>query len=179
MDTPEDDRIPPDLSDLGQMLHATRAHADEDTIERLRRRAHAGGPRRPRRSPRRSLAVSLATLGAMLTLSGVATAAMFGSIPLLGKSSAPPLKSSASVTRAQAGSGPSPASFATKQRTSAPRGAVPRPAGPTAGVPVSSELRRGQLFGNAGNIQYRIRRIFCRILRSLGGPRLAQRFGCG
>lgn len=80
------DDLPPDLAHLGERMRDERPVADDTTLERMMQRAGGPGLRTSRRVPRRAFAVSLATVLAMVSVTGVAAAALFGmNFGLLGK----------------------------------------------------------------------------------------------
>ncbi len=180
------DDLPPELSHVERMLRGARPVADDDAMARMR---PDGRPTRPApaRAPRRTLAISLATVVSMVALTGGAAAAMFGSVPLLHKSSksapaamsAKKLTSVSSASKAAAlapllgklpgGAGAKPSTTGVKKTLGGTQGALAlqSPGGAlTALIP------------NAGNFQYLLKRLVCRILRRLGLNGFANLIGC-
>ena len=74
----DDDDLPPDLSDLGGRMRRRRPVADDATLDRIMQRAQTPEGAAPRRAPRRAFAVSLGTTLAMVSVTGVAAASLFG-----------------------------------------------------------------------------------------------------
>jgi hypothetical protein len=181
------DGLPQDLTELGRRLRDERPVADDDALDRMMRRAHVPSRRSPRHA-RRAFAVSLATMFAMVSVTGVAAAALFGmSFGSIGKaftgSTTQVGKASNQVLRA-----PAPSTNANRPASSIGSalgglgslgGSRPpaRPAAPAAvAAGPSASLLPG--LGNAGNAQYGARRLVCRILRALGLRFVARLLGC-
>jgi hypothetical protein len=182
------DDIPPDLSNIERMLRDARPVPGDDTLDRMRPRTQ---PARTTsgRAPRRTFAVSLATVLAMTALTGGAAAAMFGNVPLLSKSS----KSAPALMSAKRAASPASSSkvAATALGTFAlPTAAgkitvAPKTVGGTVGTKALTPGGGGVTaaafpFPNAGNFQYVFRQLICRLLRRLGGfgNALANAIGC-
>ena len=72
------DELPPDLADVGRWMRDERPVADDAAVDRMMQRTQAASRPTPRRTPRRAFAVSLATMLAMVSVTGVAAAALFG-----------------------------------------------------------------------------------------------------
>jgi hypothetical protein len=196
----EHDDLPPDLSDLGRRMRDERPVAEDDALDRMMQRAQTPSRETPRRAPKRALAVSLTTMLAMVSVTGVAAAALFGmSFPLLGhaltSSSQRVGTSSTQALRAPAATSAAPAATSSAPATtSASRiSAITSPAaglGSLAGIGAGiggatpgtaavlpARLIPGNLL-NAGFFQYGPGRLVCRILRALGLNRIARLLGC-
>lgn len=194
----EHDELPPDLSDLGRRMRDERPVADDPALDRMMQRAQAAGHRTPRRAPRRVFATSLATMLAMVSVTGVAAAALFGfsfgsigsaftnSTSQIGSASnqalrAPARPSTPARPASSVGTALGNLGGLTGRRPSGNRpgggGGATAPA-VTAGP--SASLLPGLLPGrpNAGNGQYGARRLVCRILRALGLRFVARLLGC-
>jgi hypothetical protein len=181
----EHDELPPDLSDLGRRMRRERPVAGDDGLDRMMQRARTPSPSAARRTPRRVFAVSLATMLAMISVTGVAAAAIFGmSLPLLGNSltnssqrvgtvSSQMLRSpvTSSSSRPPAAIGSASASSSSAGVTSSGAGGTSRALALPAGLTTSARP-------NAANVQYTVRQLVCRILRGLGLTRIARLLGC-
>jgi hypothetical protein len=184
----EHDELPPDLSELGRRMRRERPVADDDGLDRMMQRARTPPRSAPRRTPRRVFAVSLATMLAMVSVTGVAAAALFGmNLPLLGNSLTNSSQrvgaASSQVLRAPA------ASSSSSSRLPATIGSAVGAIGNVAGVGSSragGTSRAAALPAgftatarpNAANFQYNARQLVCRILRALGLNRIARLLGC-
>lgn len=184
------DDLPPDLSDLGRRMHDERPVAEDAALDRMMQRAHTA--RRP--ASRRALAASLGAMVAMVSVTGVAAASLFGmnfsqigkaltsSNQKVGTVSAQVLKAPA-PTRASSSSAATSAS--SSRRPSALgsaigsiAGLVPSGGGAASGAPSpSANLIPGNQ-ANAGLFQYGPGRLVCRILRALRLNFVARLLGC-
>jgi hypothetical protein len=187
------DDLPPDLADLGRRMREERPVAEDAALDRMMPRAQTSGAQTAGRTPRRAFAVSLAATFAMVSVTGVAAASLFGmNLSHVGKA----LTSSSSkvgTATSQALKAPAaPATSATSSRSTRPAkfgstagalasllGNGPTIGGSTSGAAsgVSANLIPGNLF-NAGFFQYGPGRFVCRILRFLGLNRIARLLGC-
>jgi hypothetical protein len=168
------DDLPPDLADLGRRMREERPVADDAALARMTRRTPTPSRQTPRRAPRRAFAVSLATMFAMVSVTGVAAAALFGAnFSLLGQSLS---NSSRNVGTAssQALRAPAPTSSA---RLPATIGSAAGALGSIPGGSPSTNQVGANLF-NAGQTQYGSNRLICRILRALGLRFIARLLGC-
>jgi hypothetical protein len=176
------DDLPPDLSDLGRRMRDERPVAEDDALDRMSQRAHTPSRQAPRRTRKRAFATSFATMVAMLSITGVAAAALFGgSFGFLGKAltnsnrtvgtaSSQALQSSR--LPATIGSAAGSLGNLTSTRTRRPSGGGSSSAAPNVG---------GALLGgspSASNHQYGGRRLICRILNALGLRFIARILGC-
>lgn len=193
------DDLPPDLADLARRMRDERPVAQEDTLARMTPRTEEARPA-PRRAPRRAFALSLATILAMVSVTGVAAAGLFGmsfshvgksltgSTQKIGKASSKALKPAASASTSR-----TPASTSSSKLPS-PLGSAAGILGGAAGIPhsggsatpgtaaavtalPSASLIPGNLL-NAGFFQYGPGRLVCRILRALHLNFLANLLGC-
>lgn len=186
----DQDDLPPDLSDLGRRMRDQRPVADDAALDRMMPRARTPDARTLRRAPRRTFAVSLATMLAMLSVTGVAAAALFGvGVPVLGHSltkstgqagtatshalRVPAAKSTSQSTSRRSPSGSSLGSFGTVLGTG-----LTSSVGANAGLAAGSSSALGSIFGNAGFFQYGPGRLVCRILRFFRLNRIANLLGC-
>jgi hypothetical protein len=189
MTTFDHDDLPPDLSDLGRRMRDERPVAEDDALDRMMQRANRPARQAPRRAPRRAFAASLATTIAMLSVTGVAAAALFGmSLGSIGSALTNSNKKIGTAT-SQALRAPAPSGSGLLSGISSPgrglggglgnlTGRAPSLGGsaPAIAAGPSASLLPG--FGNAGNFQYRARRLVCRILRALGLNFVARLLGC-
>jgi hypothetical protein len=186
------DDLPPELSHVERLLRNARPVADDDSLDRMRPHTKPT-PSTPGRTPRRTIAVSLATVFSMVALTGGAAAAMFGGVPLVHKSSktAPAAMSAKSLVSASSSKAAAPTAALGKL----PGAGSLKPATPSTTV-VKKTLGGTQgalalqspgsalatlipsLFPNAGNFQYLLKRLVCRILRRLGLNGFANLLGC-
>jgi hypothetical protein len=174
------DDLPPDLSELGRRMRDERPVAEDDALDRMMQRAHTPSRQAPRRARKRAFATSFATMVAMLSVTGVAAAALFGfsfgslgsaltnSNRTIGTASSQALQSS----RLPATIGSAAGSLGrlgnlTANRTRRPATTATRP---------GAALFPG--FPNAGQTQYGSRRLICRILNALGLRFIARILGC-
>lgn len=181
----EHDELPPDLSALGRRMRHARPVADEAGLDRMMRRARTPSRPAPRRAPRRVFAVSLATMLAMVSVTGVAAAAFFGmNLPLLGNSltNSSQRVGTASSQALRAPAAPTAPTSRSSPRLPATIGSAVGGIGSVAGVNTrgGGNAPRAAVLpaANAGNFQYNARRLVCRILRALGLGRIARLLGC-
>ncbi len=185
------DDLPPDLSDLGRRMRDERPVAENDALDRMVQRAHTPSRQAPRKARKRVFATSFATMVAMLSVTGVAAAGLFGmsfgflgnaltnSNRTVGSASSQALQAPApsrlgSTIGSAAGSLGNLTGNRTNRRTRRPsRGGSPvvAPGAPT------GALLPGNV-SNAGNNQYGGRRLICRILNALGLNFIARILGC-
>ena len=186
------DDLPADLSDLGRRMRDERPVAEDDALDRMLQRTQKPSDQTLRRAPRRAFAVSLGTMFAMVAVTGVAAAALFGmNFGSLGNA----LKNSTSqvgIASNQALQAPARPSSPTRPASGSALGGLGgltgrlpsggRPSGgggataPSVAAGPSASLLPG--LGNAGNAQYGARRLVCRILRALGLNFVARLLGC-
>jgi hypothetical protein len=184
------DDLPPELSQVERMLRNARPVADDDSLARMHPDTQPARST-PARTPRRTIAVSLATVVSMVALTGGAAAAMFGSVPLLHKSSktAPAAMSAKTLVSASSSRAATPAPALGKLGTAGTTkkssgAAVQKTLGGTQGALAlqSPGAALGalipSLFPNAGNFQYLLKQLVCRILRRLGLNGFANLLGC-
>lgn len=197
------DDLPPDLADLGRRMRNERPAAENDALDRMKQRAHASSRQSPRRAPRRTFAVSLATMLAMVSVTGVAAAGLFGlsfgsigkafmnSNQQIGTASNQALRAPATSTNsrlpATSGSplgsiGSLTANRPNRNRPNANRPSALRPTRGGATAPAIVAPPSASLFPavnpNAGAFQYGPGRLVCRILNALGLRFVARLLGC-
>jgi len=191
------DELPPDLAELGRRMRDERPVADQAAVDRMMQRTHTPSRQTSSRAPRRAFAVSLATMLAMVSVTGVAAAALFGmSFSHIGKAftSSNQKVGTASSQALRAPIVPAtPARPTVPSRPQAPAAAIGSPGSlaritgvrPTTGsgastgaaAAPSASLIPGNL-QNAGVFQYGPGRLACRILRALGLNFIANLLGC-
>ena len=172
------DDLPPDLADLGRRMRDERPVAEDASLDRMMQRARTANRKAPRRAPRRAFAVSLATMLAMVSVTGVAAAALFGM-------NFSTVSNALTSSSQKVGTASTQALRAPATSTSSPRlpaignlGARPAAATPAGdGTAPSANQLPGNL-PNAGHFQYGPGRLVCRILRALGLNRIANLLGC-
>jgi hypothetical protein len=181
------DDLPQDLSGLGRRLRDERPVAEDDALDRMMARAQPASRRSPRRAPRRAFAVSLATMLAMVSVTGVAAAALFGmsfgsignsfkgSTSQVGSASNQVLRAPAIPTNARRPASSIGSALGGLGSLAGPRPPAP---GPAAAAPAGPSANLLPGLGNAGNAQYGARRLVCRILRALGLNFVARLLGC-
>lgn len=195
------DDLPPDLADLGRRMRDERPVAQDDALARMTPPTDAAR-RAPRRAPRRAFALSLATMLAMVSVTGVAAAGLFGmsfshigkaltgSTQKIGTASSNALKPPAvkSTPRAPASTSSSSAKLPSALGSFAgalsggssitPSGGSATPGSASAlSAPPSATLIPGNQ-QNAGVFQYGPGRLVCRILRALRLNFVANLLGC-
>jgi hypothetical protein len=189
------DDLPPDLADLGRRMRDERPVAEDAALARMMQRTQRQAQPSRRRAPRRTLAVSLATTLAMLSVTGVAAASLFGmnfshigkalmsSSQKIGTASSHALKAPAAPAPsapAPSSRAPRPAAIGSVGGALASLGGI-RPTGgaatPGSAASVSANLIPGNQ-ANAGIFQYGPGRLVCRILRALGLRFIARLLGC-
>ena len=180
------DDLPPDLSALGRRMRDERPVAEDDALDRMMQRANRPARQAPRRAPRRAFAASIATTIAMLSVTGVAAAALFGmSFGSIGHALTNSNQKIGTAT-SQALRAPAPSSSGLLSGIGSPGGGLlgnltgRTPAGGGSAPAIAARPLFGLFpgFGNAGNFQYRARRLVCRILRALGLNFVARLLGC-
>lgn len=189
----DDDELPPDLADLGRRMRDERPVAQTGALDRMMQRAHVAGQPAARRAPRRTFAVSLATMLAMVSVTGVAAASLFGmSFSGIGKAltSSNQKVGTASSQALKAPVAPTPAPATSNARRPASLGSAAGSLASIAGItPTGGGAPTGTAAGvtanlipgnqaNAGVFQYGPGRLVCRILRALGLNFVARLLGC-
>lgn len=187
------DDLPQDLSDLGRRMRDERPVAEDDALDRMMRRAQLPSRRTPRRAPRRAFAVSLATMLAMVSVTGVAAAGLFGmsfgsignafkgSTSQVGSASSQVLRAPAVSTNARrpaSSIGSALGGLGSVGGLGRPAGSRPPAGGAAVAAPVGPSTNLLPGLGNAGNAQYGARQLVCRILRALGLNFVARLLGC-
>ena len=186
------DDLPPDLEDLGRRMRDERPVAEDATLDRMMQRTQAAGRPAARRAPRRTLAVSLATMFAMVSVTGVAAAALFGmNFTQIGKglTSSSSKVGTASSQALKAPAAPAAPAASTSASRPAAIGSGAGSLAGTAGVDSTGGAASRAITGpsanlipgnlqNAGFFQYGPGRLVCRILRALRLNFIARLLGC-
>lgn len=174
------DDLPPDLSELGRRMRDEQPVAEDGALDRMMQRAHTPSRQAPRRARKRVFATSFATMVAMVTVTGVAAAALFGGFGSLGSALTNSNRtvgtaSSQALQPSRLGSTIGSAAGSLGNLTGS-RNRRPSGGGTSALAPSTGSALGGGV--SASNHQYGGRRLICRILNALGLNFVARILGC-